>query len=422
MEELLELMNHVNESPTAFHCVNTVKRELEKEGYLELSEAGSWDIKPGRLYYTIRNSSSLIAFSIPKENAIEGFHVFSAHSDSPCFRIKENAEMVFEGNLVRLNVEKYGGMILSSWLDRPLSIAGRVVFLDEDRLSEKLINIDRDLCVIPNVAPHMDSEINSGKKYSAQNDMLPLFGDFSSAGKFNDLIAQEAGVPADDILGTDLFLYAREKGTFLGRNEELLLSPRLDDQACVFAGLKGLIKSKASRYVKVLAVFDNEEVGSQTKQGAGSSFLEDVLVRICESFPLSRSEYIRLISESFNISADNAHAVHPAMPLKADPTSRPFINKGVVLKFSGNQKYTTDAYSAAYIRKLAKDAGIFLQNYSNNSDVAGGSTLGNISTSHVSVRTADIGLAELSMHSSVETMGTKDYKDMVRLVEKYFEG
>ncbi len=422
MEELLELVKFINESPTAFHCVDTVKLKLGKEGYTELPEASSWELKPGKSYYTVRNSSSLIAFSIPEENPFAGFHVFSAHSDSPCFRIKENPEMVFEGNLVRLNVEKYGGMILSSWLDRPLSIAGRVVFQNGERLKEKLINIDRDLCVIPNVAPHMDPEINSGKKYSAQNDMLPLFGDFSSAGKFDDLIAQEAGVQADDILGKDLFLYAREKGTFVGRDKELLLSPRLDDQACVFAGLRGLTNSKASRYVKVLAVFDNEEVGSGTKQGADSSFLEDVLVRICEAFSLSGSEYIRLISESFNISADNAHAVHPAMPSKADPTSRPYINRGVVLKFSGNQKYTTDAYSAAYIRKLAKDAGIILQNYSNNSDVAGGSTLGNISTSHVSMKTADIGLGQLAMHSSVETMGTKDYTDMVRLVEKYFEG
>jgi len=415
-----DLFDHINASPTAFHCVATVKADLDKAGYTELKENADWSIKKGGNYYVIRNSSSIIAFSVPKGKT-EGFHIFSAHSDSPSFRIKENTEMVFENNYVRLNVEKYGGMIMPSWYDRPLSIAGRVVYREGSELKEKLVNIDRDLCVIPNYAIHMNNDTNTGHAYSCQNDLLPLFGAIESKDKFDDMIAHEAGVDKKKILGRDLFLYTRQKGSLIGGKKELCLSPRLDDQACVFAGLKGLLESKESNFIKVLSVFDNEEVGSGTKQGADSSFLEDVLFRASEALNMSKADYLKLIDGSFNISADNAHAVHPALPSKADPTSRPYLNKGIVLKFSGNQKYATDALSAAYLRMIAEDNKIPVQVYSNNSDVPGGSTLGNISTAHVSVKTVDIGIPQLAMHSSVETMGVKDYKDMVKLATKYFE-
>lgn len=415
-----ELIDHINQSPTAFHCVATVKSELDKNGYKELFENKSWDIKNGGKFYVTRNSSSIIAFELPKGD-YAGYHIFSAHSDSPSFRIKENTEMVFENNYVRLNVEKYGGMIMPTWFDRPLSVAGRVVFRDGDELKERLVNIDRDLLVIPNVAIHMNSDTNTGHAYSAQNELLPLLGDISSKDKFDELIAKEAGVKKENILGRDLFLYTRQKGSVIGAKKELLLSPRLDDQACVFAGLKGLLDSKEGKHAKVLAIFDNEEVGSGTKQGADSTFLEDTIERIAEARSFAKTEALQKISESFNVSADNAHAVHPAMPGKADPTSRPYLNKGVVVKFSGNQKYATDALSAAYFRKIAQDNKINLQTYSNNSDVPGGSTLGNISTAHLSVKTVDIGIAQLAMHSSVETMGVSDYKDMVTLATKYYE-
>jgi len=414
-----ELFDFINNSPTAFHCVANVKETLLQEGYTELYEKDMWELRTPGSYFVVRNMSSIIAFRIPRASH-KGFHIFSAHSDSPCFRIKENTEMVFENNYVRLNVEKYGGMILPSWYDRPLSVAGRVVVREGHELKEKLVNIDRDLCVIPNVAIHMKSDTNTGYAYSVQTDLLPLYGDFSSKDSFDDMIAEAAGTEKENILGRDLFLYSRQPGTILGGRKELAMCPRLDDQACVFSGLKGLVNSRPGEYISVLAVFDNEEVGSGTKQGADSTFLEDTLYRISEALSWTKSQYLSMISESFNISADNAHAVHPALPSKADPTARPYLNKGIVVKFSGNQKYATDAYSAAVLRKLAADSNIEVQNYSNNSDVPGGSTLGNLSTAHVSVKTVDIGIPQLAMHSSVETMGTSDYKDMITLATAYF--
>lgn len=415
-----ELIKRLNSSPTAFHCVKTVEEGLLKNGFTGIKESEDFNVKSGGKYYVKRNGSSIIAFELPS-GLPEGFQIFSAHSDSPSFRIKENTEMVFENNLVRLNVEKYGGMIMPSWFDRPLSVAGRVVVREGNELKEKLVNIDRDLCVIPNVAIHMNRDINSGKDYSAQTDMLPLFGDFTSKDNFDKMIAKEAGVDKARVLGRDLFLYTRQEATLIGAKKEFVLSPRLDDQACVFAGLKGLLEAGESGKVKMLAVFDNEEVGSGTKQGADSTFLEDTLVRISEALSLSKAEYCKLVSKSFNVSADNAHAVHPALPSKADPTSRPYMNKGIVLKYSGNQKYATDALSAAYFKMICEDKNIPVQVYSNNSDVPGGSTLGNISTAHVSVKTVDIGIPQLAMHSAVETMGVKDYDYMVKFATCYFE-
>ena len=415
-----ELMKFIDASPTAFHCVENVKKALEEKGYKEFKESEDWKVKNGSKFYVKRNGSSIIAFNLPKKG-FKGFHIYSAHSDSPSFRVKENPEMVFENNYVRLNVEKYGGMILSTWFDRPLSVAGRVVVREGDELVEKLVNADRDLCVIPNVAIHMNRDLNSGYKYSAQNDLLPLFGGEKAKGTFDDFIAKEVGVKKENILGKDLFLYTRQKGTYAGAHKEFIVSPRLDDQACVFAGLAGFTDSESREYASVLAVFDNEEVGSGTKQGADSTFLEDSLFRVCEALSFTRSAYLRTISDSFNISADNAHGVHPAMAGKADPTSRPYLNKGVVLKYSGSQKYATDAVSAAYFKKLAESVKAPVQVYYNNSDVAGGSTLGNISTAHVSVRTADIGLAQFAMHSAVETMGSKDVTDLVKIVKAYYE-
>ena len=415
-----ELLQFIDASPTAFHCVESVRKILEEKGFKELKETDDWKLKKGDRFYVKRNGSSIIAFNLPKAG-FKGFHIYSAHSDSPSFRVKENPEMVFENNYVRLNVEKYGGMILSTWFDRPLSVAGRVVVKEKDKLVEKLVNADRDLCVIPNVAIHMNHDLNSGFKYGVQNDLLPLFGGEKAKGTFDDFIAKEAGVKKEDILGKDLFLYTRQKAVYTGASKEFITAPRLDDQACVFAGIKGFVDSKTGSYANVLAVFDNEEVGSGTKQGADSTFLEDSLYRVCEALSFTRSQYLRAVSDSFNISADNAHGVHPAMAGKADPTSRPYLNKGVVLKFSGAQKYATDAVSAAYFKKLAQGVKANVQVYYNNSDVPGGSTLGNISTAHVSVKTADIGLAQFAMHSAVETMGSKDVTDLVKIVKAYYE-
>lgn len=415
---MMDIFEFIDKSPSAFHAVDNVAKELEKDSFSHFSESENWMLFPGIKGYVTRNSSSLIAFRIP-EKKIKGFHIYCAHTDSPCFRIKEHPEMPFAGKYIRLNTEKYGGMILSSWLDRPLSVAGRVVVDTPDGLITKLVNIDEDIAVIPNVAIHMNGDINKGYEYKPQNDMLPLICEAGFTGEFDKLIAANAGVKEEDILGRDLFLYSRTPATLTGIDKKFILAPRLDDLECVYAGMCAMTEAQSEEYITVFAIFDNEEVGSSTKQGADSTFLEDTLFRIAETLSYSRTDYLKLISDSFLISADNAHAAHPAMPSKADPVNKPFMNGGVVIKFNGNQRYATDAYSAAYLRKLCKENNIPVQDYANNSDIPGGSTLGNISTAHVSVPTVDIGLAQLAMHSACETAGYEDIDYLVRLVTAY---
>lgn len=418
-----DMLDFIEKSPTCFHAVANVSTALEREGYRRLEECEDWEIVPGEGYYVTRNDSSLIAFRIPKGGHPAGFHLSAAHSDSPSFKLKENPEMAVENLYVKLNTEKYGGMILSTWLDRALSVAGRVAVRKKEGTETRLVNIEKDLLVIPSVAIHLNREVNKGVELNPQVDMLPLYADSSDGNKKNMLmkrIARVAGVKQEEILGHDLFLYPREKGRIWGENGEFVLSPRLDDLQCVYVSMKALLKSEPKNYVNVCAVFDNEEVGSGTKQGADSTFLEDTLWRIGESMELSRSEFLRLIARSFLISADNAHAVHPNHPEKYDPTNRPRLNGGIVIKFHGSQKYATDAVSAAKMRRICESAGVPCQTYANRSDIAGGSTLGNISTSHVSVSSVDIGLPQLAMHSSVETGGVKDTKYALDAFKAFF--
>lgn len=417
-----EVLDFIEKSPSCFHAVANVKEMLQEQGFTEVKEAQKWDLVPGEGYYVTRNDSALIAFRLPEKPA-RGFHMTAAHSDSPTFKIKELPEMTVEEHYVKLNTEKYGGMILSTWLDRALSVAGRVVVREGRELVTKLVNVDKDLLVIPNVAIHMNREMNQGVAYNPQCDMLPLFADCSEGKKKNAFmkrIAKAAGVKVEDILSHDLFLYPREKGRVLGENGEFLLSPRLDDLQCVFAESRAFCESRPEEYVNVCAVFDNEEVGSGTKQGADSTFLEDTLYRIAEGLGLEKGDYLRMIAESFLISADNAHAVHPNHPEKADPTNRPYVNGGIVIKFHGSQKYATDAVSAAKLKGLCEEAHVPYQTYANRSDIAGGSTLGNISTAHVSVSSVDIGLPQLAMHSAVETAGAKDTFYAVEMMKKFF--
>ncbi|MDE7223594.1 MAG: M18 family aminopeptidase, partial [Acetatifactor sp.] len=361
-----------------------------------------------------------------------GYHIVAAHSYSPTFKVKALPETVTEKQYVRLNVEKYGGMILSTWLDRPLSVAGRVAVREVDgSVGMRLVNLDRDLLVIPNLAVHMNREINKGYEYNPQVDMLPLMGLWeentleaaaqSPQGMLLREIAQALEIGHEDILDEDLYLYVREKGRVLGRNGELILSPKLDDLQCVYAGLEGLISSKPDKYANVLAVFDNEEVGSGTRQGADSTFLEDVLVRIQDSLGYGPSVYRQLVAESFLISADNAHAVHPAHPEKADITNRPVLGGGIVIKYHGGQKYTSDAMSAARMKLWCERANVPYQTFANRSDMMGGSTLGNISTAHVSLASVDIGLPQLAMHSAVETGGSRDTAYAVAAFEQFWQ-
>ena len=345
----------------------------------------------------------------------------AAHSDSPSFKIKEKAEMTAENLYVRLNVEKYGGMILSTWLDRPLSVAGRVSLEKDGEVVTKLVNVDRDLLVIPNVAIHMNRDMNKGVEYNPQIDMLPLYGEKENGKGFQATVAEAAGVEEKDILSYDLFLYTRQKGTVIGGDGEYILSPRLDDLQCAYSAMRAVTKETPKDYINLCLVFDNEEVGSGTRQGADSTFLLDVLERIRESFGKSEGWLQARIAGSFLLSADNAHAVHPGHPEKADPTNRPVLNGGVVLKFHGSQKYTTDAVSAAYVKLLGKQADVPVQTYTNRSDILGGSTLGNISTAHVSVPSADIGLPQLAMHSAVETAGMKDTAYAVALMREFYK-
>lgn len=415
-----EMLEFIDKSPTCFQAVKNIGDMLSAAGFAELREADEWKLEKGKGYFVTRNESSVIAFRLPEQ--LSGFHIAAAHSDSPSFKVKESPESTVEEHYVRLNTEKYGGMILSTWLDRALSVAGRIAVNGEKGIETRLVNVDKDLLVIPNVAIHMNRDMNNGVAYNPQVDMLPLFADCSDGEKRSlmSCVAEAAGVNEEDIMGHDLFLYTREKGRLLGESGEFVLAPRLDDLQCAFSVAKAFAESVPQQYVSVCAVFDNEEVGSGTKQGADSTFLEDVLWRICEALGLSRSGYLRMLAGSFLISADNAHAVHPNHPEKADPTNRPYLNGGIVIKYHGSQKYTTDAVSAAKLKSLCKRAEVPFQTYANRSDIAGGSTLGNISTAHVSVSSVDIGLPQLAMHSAVETAGMRDTKYAVDMLKVFF--
>ena len=421
-----DFFTFIDNSPTCFHAVENVKVALLAAGAMELQETIPFHLESGKTYFVTRNGSSLLAFHLPKweqGKRPSGYRIYAAHSDSPCFKIKPCGVMKAEGEYVMLNTEKYGGMILSTWLDRPLSLAGRIVYEQEGRLVTKTVNLDELTCIIPNVAIHMNRDMNKGVEYNPQTDMRPLIGLSKDMPELRKLIADKAGIQQDSILGEDLYVYSKEKCCLMGTSEELLGGPRLDDLECVYAGLQGFLSALGARdktIIPMLAIFDNEEVGSGTKQGADSTFLTDILERIAHAMHWDSETIKCMYADSFMISADNAHAVHPNHPEKADPTNRPIINGGIVVKYHGGQKYTTDAYSEAVLKRYAKKAQVSLQTYANKSDIPGGSTLGNISTAHLSIPTVDIGLPQLAMHSAFETAGVEDYRDLCKLTEAYF--
>ncbi len=413
------LLHFIKNSPSPFHAVEEMKSILLGEGFEELQESKSWSIVKGGKYFVTRNNSSIIAFRIPEDN-YTGFQIMASHSDSPTFKIKDNSEIGVEGKYIKLNVEKYGGMICSSWFDRPLSVAGRVIVREGDKLCTRLVNIDRDLLVIPNLAIHMNRDINDGYKYNVQKDMLPLYSCGEERGIFKKQISEAVNVSEADILGEDLYLYNRMPGTVWGANEEFVSSPKLDDLQCAFGTMMGLIESQDIRNVAVCCVLDNEEVGSETKQGAASTFLKDTIERI--QLGMHREEPLSmLLSSSFMVSADNAHAVHPNYADMSDPTNRPFINGGIVIKASANQKYTTDGIAAAMCKNICDRARVPYQTFLNRSDMLGGSTLGNISNTKLSLNTVDIGLPQLAMHSSYETAGVTDTAYLVDFSKCMYE-
>ena len=424
-----QLLDFINRSPSCFHVIDNMKQELAAAGFRELKEGDAWQLTAGGAYYVTRNDSAVIAFRVPASGRVQGYQIVASHSDSPVFKVKESPEVEAEGCYVKLNVEKYGGMILSTWLDRPLSAAGRILVRSGDgRLETRLVHLDRDLLMIPNLAPHMNPDINNGYKYNLKTDMMPVLGALPAAGSdgakpsLAALVAAEAGVDPADIFTTDLYLYNRQKGTLWGADSEFLASPKLDDLECAYGSLQGILQaSGASEKVAVHCVLDNEEVGSGTKQGAAGTFLVDTLKRINTALGGSEEDYLRAVAGSFMISADNAHAVHPNRGDIADSVNRPKMNGGIVIKFSGNQKYSSDAVSAAVLKMLCEKAEVPVQVYTNRSDIAGGETLGNISTTQVSVNSVDIGLPQLAMHSSYESAGVKDITYLMELAKTFFD-
>lgn len=423
-----ELLDFIYESPTAFHAVDSIKKILDRQGFMELKEENRWKIEKGERFYMIKNHSALTAFVVGNGKVEEeGFRIIGAHTDSPTFRIKPAAEMTAENHYVKLNTETYGGPILSTWLDRPLSVAGRVAIKSDDLFSPiiKLVNIRKPIMIIPSLAIHMNRDVNLGVELNKQKDMLPLMALINEKlEKDNYLlnaIAKEVDVKPSDIIDFDLFLYEFEKGTIMGLNDEFISSPRLDDLAMVHAGITAIAKLSDSDSTNVMVCFDNEEVGSTTKQGADSQLLSNILERIVLSMEGNREDFFRAISKSFMISADLAHAVHPNVGEKHDPQNRPLINKGPAIKVSANMKYTTDCNSSSIYAQICSNANIPYQWFVNRSDEKGGSTIGPISSSHLDIRCVDIGTPILAMHSARELGGVLDHTYVTKSFEKFYE-
>ena len=413
------LFDYIAACPTAYHAVAHTAALLEQEGYTPLCEGKPWSLEAGAGYYVTRNGSSLIAFRMPREE-LTGFMMTAAHGDSPCFKIKENAELK-DGHYLRLSVEKYGGMLCAGWLDRPLSVAGRVTLRTEAGLTVKCVDLGEPCALIPQVAIHMNRNANDGASYNPAVDMIPLCGEASDGGWLSRRVAEAVGADPEDILTTDLFLYNPQPGVAWSG---YVSAPRLDDLQCAFASLAAFIRSgkaESTAATPVYCLFDNEEVGSQTKQGAASTFLFDVLNRIREALGLSDTELACRMAQSFLVSCDNAHAVHPNHGEYRDPNHAVYMNGGVVVKYNANQRYTTDAVSAGLFGLICERAGVPVQRYANRADMPGGSTLGNIANTQVSLNTVDIGLAQLAMHSSFETAGARDTAYMADALTAFFE-
>ncbi len=409
--DIKHLKTFLDSAHSVYHAVAGLVWELEAAGYTCLSETQNWYLSPGGKYYMTRGGSALVAFRIP-ETRPNGFLLSAVHSDRPCFKLKPNGEQT--GKYTRLLVEKYGGMLMASWLDRPLSVAGRVMVGTPEGVESRLVDIDRDLLLIPNVAVHMNREANNGYKWNPAVDLLPLLGGADAAGKLQSLLEAEAG---GEILGQDLYLYLRQNATVWGVDGEYLSAAALDDLLCAWCCMQGFLAAEDTASVPVLCVFDHEETGSQSVQGADSDLLSGVLNRICASMNWERYP---MLSQSFMVSADNAHGLHPNHPEYADEKNAPLLGEGVVVKHSASGSYMTDALGEAVIRSVCQKAGVPVQTYCNRADLPGGSTLGHVSVSQVSVPTADIGLAQLAMHSCYETAGVADIAHLVRAMTAYY--
>lgn len=423
-----ELIDFIYESPTAFHAVDNVRKVLIEGGFCELKEEDRWKLEKGGKYFVTKNDSAVFAFTVGKGDVAQtGFKIVGAHTDSPSFRVKPSPELVSENFYVKLNTEAYGGPILNTWLDRPLAIAGRVTLKGKNPLfpETKLVNINKPILIIPNLAIHMNREVNKGVELNRQKDTLPILGllneELEKGNYLVNAIADELKIEASDILDFDLFLYEFEKGKVIGLNNEFISSSRLDDLAMVHAGIKSIMAVETSESTNIVACFDNEEVGSSTKQGADSELLSNLLERIILVLGGDREDFFRAITKSFMISADLAHAVHPNSGEKADPVNRPLINKGPVIKLAANQSYTTDSNSAAVYEQICKMAEVPVQKFVNRSDTPGGSTIGPITSTHLAIRSVDMGTPILGMHSIRELGGVADHNFVIRSFEQFFK-
>ncbi len=410
------LMSFISSSPSPYHTVDNAKKRLLESGFIPLDEKKPFGVERGKSYFVKRSSSALIAFRVP--DTPRYFRIVAAHTDSPCFKIKWNPVVKGKGMPSRLNVESYGGLLLYTWFDKPLSAAGRVFYKKDGEITEKHVDLSPVLdLVIPSLAIHQNREANNGWKISVQKEMLPIFSDGDD--EFLTLLSSFCGCDSEDIMDCDLFLYNRTAPVFSGVNREYFSSPKIDDLECAFTALEAITSTRSRDCLSMVALFDNEETGSGTKEGALSDFLQSVIERISLSLGWNSEEKYMALASSFMLSADNGHAVHPSYPEKSDVTNRPRMNGGILLKYASSQKYTTSGESGAWTRDLMERNGIPYQIFYNNSDMAGGSTLGNLSTQKVSIRTSDIGSAQLAMHSSYETAGTEDVLTMEKLFRAF---
>lgn len=416
MEKADKIIDLLSTSYSQFHAVDNLKGELKAAGFEEIEESRPFDLKAGGRYFLTRNLSSIIAFKIPKKKGPLSFKIAATHNDSPTFKLKPNPIMI-KGDIISLDVEPYGGAIYPTWLDRPLSLAGRLIIEKDGKIDSVLLSIDEDLLAIPNLCIHMQRDINNGHEYNAARDMIPILG-VGDSFDFAAYLLDKAGIKEAKLLGFDLFLYNRDKPRKLGVHQEFLSSPRLDDLASAYTVGEGFIEAEPSKMVDVFVSFDNEEVGSLTRQGAHSDLLHNTLKRIASSLG---DDFEESLARSYLLSVDNAHANHPNFPAISDPTTKVELNGGVVIKYNADQRYTSDALSASIVKKIAENASISIQEYTNRSDLRGGSTLGNISNAEVSLLSSDIGIAQLAMHSANEICGVHDLETMQDFAKNYFQ-
>lgn len=422
-EKLLQLLKR---GTSAVMVVKEAEEQLKEAGFEELHFSNTWGLTEGGKYYMKHHDTTLLAFTVAQQiDFKQGFRIAAAHTDFPCLRIKPNPDVVTNG-YAQVNVEVYGGAILNTWLDRPLSISGRMAVKSDDVMHPNMhyISLEKPLMAIPNLAIHMNRDVNKGVELNRQTDMLPIAGlleeEFNEKHAFLNFLAREEGVKAEDILDYELWVYCMQEPVALGMEEEFLLSPRLDNLTSVQALLTGLIEGKQERGINVIALFDHEEIGSRTKQGAGSMLLLDVLEKICDSFGKTIAQTKESLYESFLLSVDVAHGLHPNKAGKMDITNKPVLGRGLCIKEASSQSYATDCEAIAIVEQICQKAGISYQKFVNRSDMPGGGTLGAIASSILPIHTVDVGVPLLAMHSAVETMGRKDMESLTGLVKEYF--